>query len=160
MSLLPGWSFSQAEAPHQHNHAHGQAEPAPASPHPAQSVDARTSVKYPKAMREHTLTSMRDHLLALSEISAALSLGDYDKAAKIAEWRLGLSAMQAHGAGDSVKYMPKGMQDIGYSLHQSASQFAVAAQDASASNDLPKALKAFTKMSQSCVACHAAYRLD
>jgi hypothetical protein len=37
------------------------------------------------------LTSMRDHLLALQEIDVALSRNEFDKAASIAESRLGVS---------------------------------------------------------------------
>jgi hypothetical protein len=160
LGLCPVGAFSQADAPHEHEHGDAKASPSRKSPQPAHAPDARQRVQFPKAIKEHTLSSMRDHLLALTEISEALGHSDYDKAANIAESRLGMSSLNLHGADQSAQYMPKGMQDIGLSLHRSASQFAVAAQDAAASNDMPKALKSFANLGRSCVACHAAYRLD
>jgi hypothetical protein len=41
-------------------------------------------VRFPDALREHTLANMRDYLLALQEIQLHLGLGHNDIAAKIA----------------------------------------------------------------------------
>jgi mono/diheme cytochrome c family protein len=102
---------------------------------------------------------MRDHLLALQEIDVALSQSAFDKAANIAENRLGMSSLEIHGAAHIAPYMPKGMQEIGTQMHRAASLFAIAAQTASASNDVRPALAALGTVMQHCVACHAAYRL-
>lgn len=110
-------------------------------------------------MRLHTITSMRDHLLALQEIDVALSKSDFDNAARIAEQRLGMSSLELHGAAHIAPYMPQGMQDIGTQMHRSASRFAVEAQNASVSNDVRPALAALGTVMQQCVACHATYRL-
>jgi hypothetical protein len=40
-----------------------------------QSADKREFVRFPDALREHTLANMRDHLLALQEIQSALARG-------------------------------------------------------------------------------------
>ena len=48
----------------QHDHGHG--EP---------TTDTRVAVEYPTAMKEHTLASMRDHLLAISQIQEAMGNG-------------------------------------------------------------------------------------
>jgi hypothetical protein len=64
-----------------------------------------------------------------------------------------------HGAHDVAKYMPKGMQDVGTLMHRSASQFSIAAQNASATGDVKPALLALSKTTQACVACHAGYKL-
>jgi hypothetical protein len=122
--------------------------------------DARQLVKFPDPMRTHTLASMRDHLLALSEIQDALAAGVYDKAAQIAEHRLGMTSLKAHGAHESSRFMPQGMQDIGTTMHHGASQFAVEAQNASATGDIKPALAALARTTQACVACHAGYRLQ
>ena len=53
-----------------------------------------------------------------------------EKAARIAEERLGMSSLQMHGAHEAAKYMPKGMQDIGSEMHRSAIRFAIEAQNA------------------------------
>ena len=134
-------------------HQHEMAEPA------AVQADPRQLVKFPEPMRLHTITSMRDHLLALQEIDVALSKNDFDSAARIAEQRLGMSSLELHGAAHIAPYMPQGMQDIGTQMHRSASRFAVEAQNASVSNDVRPALAALGTVMQQCVACHAAYRL-
>ena len=117
---------------------------APAATH----GDARQLVQFPDPMRLHTITSMRDHLLALQEIDVALSKSDFDKAASVAEGRLGMSSLELHGAAHIAPYMPQGMQDIGTQMHRSASQFAVEAQNASVSNDVRPALAALGAVMQ------------
>ena len=125
----------------------------------AAQADSRQLVKFPEPMRLHTITSMRDHLLALQEIDVALSQNAFDKAANIAEQRLGMSSLGLHGAAHIAPFMPQGMQDIGTQMHRAASRFAVDAQTAGVSNDVRPALAALGMVMQQCVACHAAYRL-
>jgi len=125
----------------------------------AAQADARQLVTFPEPMRIHTITSMRDHLLALQEIDVALSRNAFDKAATIAEQRLGMSSLELHGAAHIAPFMPQGMQDIGTQMHRASSRFAIEAQTASASNDMRPALAALGVVMQQCVACHAAYRL-
>jgi hypothetical protein len=136
-----------------------QTHPHSARPAQAASCDARQLVKFPEPMRIHTITSMRDHLLALQEINEALSANAFDKAATIAERRLGMSSLEVHGASHIAQFMPKGMQEIGSQMHRAASRFAVEAQNASVSNDVRPALAALSGVMQQCVACHATYRL-
>ncbi len=136
-------------APDHSRHAGNEAMPA----------DARQAVAFPEPMRTHTLANMRDHLLALQEIQQALSEGAYDGAADVAERRLGMTSLRAHGAHDVAKFMPEGMQAIGTGMHRSASRFAVAAVDAGASGNVKPALAALAQVTQQCVACHAAYRM-
>lgn len=132
--------------------AHGQPSTAP--------EDLRVLVNFPDAMRTHTLANMRDHLLALAEIQDALGRGAFDQAGAIAEKRLGMSSLQSHGAHDVAKIMPPGMQAAGTAMHRSASQFAAVAQDASVTGDLKATLAALAKVSNTCVACHAGYRIQ
>jgi len=140
-------------------HARGQSHQHDVTVPAATQGDARQLVKLPEPMRLHTITSMRDHLLALQEINVALSKGDFDKAASIAETRLGMSSLELHGAAHIAPLMPQRMQDIGTQMHRAASRFAVDAQSASASNDVRPVLAALGAVMQQCVACHAAYRL-
>jgi hypothetical protein len=123
-------------------------------------ADPRQLVSVPDDMRTHTLTSMRDHLLALAQIQDALANGAFDEAAQIAEQRLGMTSLKAHGAHESSRFMPQGMQEIGTAMHHGASRFAIEAQNASASGDLKPALAALARTTQACVACHADYRLQ
>jgi hypothetical protein len=125
----------------------------------ASHLDPRQLVSFPEPMRQHTMANMRDHLLALQEIDQALSKSDFDQAAKVAEERLGMSSLEAHGASHLAPYMPKGMQETGTRMHRAASRFAIEAQNASVGNDLKPALAALGAVMQECVACHATYRL-
>ncbi len=121
--------------------------------------DKRQLVQFPPAQREHVLSNMRAHLVSLRDIQEALGGGDFQKAAQIAESSLGMSSLHDHHADENAKYMPAPMAQLGSAMHRAASQFALAAQDASASGDFKKPLAALAKLSASCVACHAAYRL-
>jgi len=122
--------------------------------------DDREFVRFPDALREHTLANMRDHLLALQEIQEALGRGQEDIASRIAEQRLGMSSLGLHEAHEVAKYMPQGMQDGGTEMHRNASRFAVEAQNAGVTGDLKPALEALSKVTAACVACHASYRLQ
>ena len=143
---------------HEHMHMHGAPSEA-AAPHAAGS-DGRVPVKFPEMLKEHTLSNMRDHLVTLSQIQGYLAARDFDRAADLAEKRLGMSSLSLHGAHEVAPYMPKGMQDAGTAMHRAASQFAVATQEAAIDHDVPRALGALNKVTQSCVACHAGYRLE
>lgn len=124
-----------------------------------QAADTRELVQMPAPMQEHMLANMRDHLAAMAEIQAALAAGKFDRAADIAENRIGMSSLQAHGASHMAPLMPKGMQEIGTAMHRTASRFARTAQEAQLKDDVPRALNALADLTQQCVACHASYRL-
>jgi hypothetical protein len=137
----------------QHRPQHDIASPA------TMQGDTRQLVQFPEPMRLHTVSNMRDHLLALQEINVALSRNDFDRASQIAEERLGMSSLGLHGAAHMAPLMPQGMQNIGTEMHKAASRFAVEAQNASVSNDVRPALAGLGIVMQQCVACHATYRL-
>ena len=140
-------------------HTHEHATDAPPLTEQSKPTDARKVVAFPHKLKQHELANMRDHLLTVSRIQEYLSQHEFDKAADLAEKRLGMSSFGLHGAHEVAPYMPKGMQDLGGAMHHAASQFAIATQEAAVENDVGKALAAFTKVTQACVACHAAYRL-
>jgi hypothetical protein len=125
----------------------------------ARPADTRQVVDFPGPLKEHELANMRDHLRTLSEIQNYLAKYDFDRAADLAEKRLGMSSFDLHGAHEVAPYMPKGMQEAGTALHHAASRFAVAAQDAAVDRDLGRALSALNEVTQACIACHATYRL-
>jgi hypothetical protein len=131
-----------------------------AAPGAAPGEDRRQPVRFPAPMREHTLANMRDHLLALQQIQAALAQERFDQAAELAEGQLGMSSLALHGAHEVAPFMPEGMRDAGTAMHRSASRFAVAARDAAALGDLRPALSALAELTATCVACHASYRLE
>lgn len=121
--------------------------------------EARQRVELPAMMQEHMLNNMRDHLRVLQEIQAALAQHEFEKAADIAEQRLGMSSLEAHGAAHMAPYLPKPMQDIGAEMHHAASRFARTAQDAAVKGDLSPVLAGYSKILQQCNVCHSAYRI-
>jgi len=126
---------------------------------PAFAKDARQRVDMPDKMREHMLSNMRGHLVALQTITRQLAENRYDEAADVAETHLGMTSLQTHGASHMAKFMPKEMSDTGTAMHRAASRFAVAARDAAVDGGLDKAFAALSEVMQQCVACHAAYRV-
>ena len=128
--------------------------------HGAAAPETRVAVRFPEPLRTHTLANMRDHLATLQQIEDALAGGDSQRAADLAERRLGLSSLEAHGAHDVAPYMPQGMQDLGTGMHKAASRFAIEAANAGATGDPRPALAALSRVTAQCVACHAAYRIE
>ncbi|PLX37980.1 MAG: hypothetical protein C0606_06960 [Hyphomicrobiales bacterium] len=124
--------------------------------------DERELVELPAMMQEHMLGNMRDHLAAVNEILAALADDDPAAAGKIAEARLGMSSLGSHGAAHMAPFMPERMQAIGTEMHHAASRFVVAVQDADLANSAEgrKAIfSALGAVTETCVACHAAFRI-
>jgi hypothetical protein len=128
-----------------------------AHPH---APDAREAVRFPPDLREHTLANMRDHLATLQQIQDAMARGAWDRASDLAEHRLGLSSLEAHGAHEVARYMPGGMQEAGFAMHKAASRFAIEAANSGATGDARPAIAALATLTAQCVACHAAYRLE
>ena len=120
--------------------------------------DSRELVKMPAPMQAHLLGNMRDHLSAIADIQSALGAGEFDRAAQIAEARIGMSSLEAHGAAHMAPYMPKPMQEIGTRMHRAASQFALVAQESAVDGNPQRALVALSGITAQCVACHDAYR--
>jgi len=61
-----------------------------------------------------------------------------------------------HNAAHMAPYMPKNMQDIGTEMHHAASRFAIVVKE----GDALKSIDSLSQITQQCVACHAAYRLN
>jgi cytochrome c556 len=59
-----------------------------------------------------------------------------------------------------AQFMPEGMRKIGLEMHRASSSFAVEAKTAEKSGNPQLALKALSRVTQQCVACHSAYRLQ
>lgn len=163
-ALAAGWSaYAQEHSHDMHQHA------------AATTGDGRQIVKFPEEMRIHTLANMRDHLQALSEILEAMSSAQYAKAAKIADSRLGMESPAAEACkADSgtagvakpgmdhqmARYMPPEMRNIGLTMHQSASEFAMKANESDRTGNPGPAFAALSRVTANCVACHAAYRVQ
>ncbi len=127
---------------------------------PPALADERELVKMPPRMQAHMRANMRDHLLAVHEIQAAMARGDYETAARVAEQRLGMSSLESHGASHMAGVMPPGMRATGTAMHRAASRFAVTAQEAGVDRDLGRAVAALAEVTAQCVTCHASYRIQ
>ena len=117
--------------------------------------DDRQLVQLPEIMQQHMMSNMRDHLASINEILINLNNNKLDKAAEIAEKRLGMSSLKSHGANHMAKFMPEEMRKIGTGMHKAASRFALKAQE----GELFPSYKALSKITSSCVACHSNYRI-
>ena len=117
--------------------------------------DSRKMVELPEMMQKHMMSNMRDHLKTINEILLSLSNNQMDKAATIAEQRIGMSSLGTHGAGHMAKFMPEGMRQAGTNMHKAASRFALKAEE----GELLPAYKLLAEVTATCVACHSAYRI-
>ena len=117
--------------------------------------DSRQFVELPKMMQDHMMSNMRDHLASINEILQKMKNGELDKAAEVAESRLGMSSLELHGASHMAKFMPEGMREAGTNMHRAASRFALKAQE----GEVLPAYKTLAEVTAACVACHAAYRI-
>jgi len=117
--------------------------------------DTRQLVQLPDMMQQHMMSNMRDHLVAMNTILTHLGNNELDKAADVAEQRLGMSSLGSHGADHMAKFMPAGMRKAGTSMHKAASRFALKAQE----GELVPAYKVLSEVTAACVACHSGYRI-
>lgn len=122
-------------------------------------ADERTMVDMPPMMQAHMLGNMRDHLMAIEEIVGNLATGDFTQASHIAENRLGMSSLKAHGASHMAKVMPKEMAEIGTAMHRSSSRFALLIQDAELTENHAEVYGALQAVLTNCNACHSAYKI-
>lgn len=118
--------------------------------------DARQLVEMPEQARQLMRVDMLDHLSALNEIIGYLAESNLNAAADVAEIRMGKSSMGKHratGMGPG-RFMPLEMRNIGWGMHEAATEFSQVAKK----GDLKNAYSALQKVSSACVACHYSYR--
>lgn len=143
------------------------------------SSDSRQAVAFRPDVREHLLSNMRGHLVAVSEILLAMAQAQYVQAADIADTQLGMSSPAAEGCksgGDPgaammsspvgnpehrmQQSMPEAMRGLGLQMHEAATAFAIEARRSDQSGDAKPALAALSQMTQRCTACHAAFAVQ
>ena len=117
--------------------------------------DSREFVELPEMMKQHMMSNMRDHLVAINEILIKIGNGQLDQAADIAESRLGMSSLELHGASHMSKFMPEAMRQVGTRMHRAASRFALKAQE----GEVLPSYRALSEVTSACVACHSGYRI-
>jgi len=77
------------------------------------------------------LERMRRNLSDVHEIQSALAESNFERAAEVAEFSLGLSSLGPHNARQAP-YMPPEMQHLGMEMHSASSRVARTAQEADA----------------------------
>jgi hypothetical protein len=118
--------------------------------------DHRQLVSMPDETSQLMRQDMLDHLSALNEIIGLLAANNLDAAADVAETRMGKSSMGKHratGVGPG-RFMPLEMRNIGWGMHESATELSEAAKE----GNLKGAYSALQKVTTACVACHYSYR--
>ena len=121
-----------------------------------QFTDYRTLVEMPDKARQILHEDMLDHLAVLNEINRYLAENNLRSAAEVAETGMGRSLLSKYQDVDirPGRYMPKEMREIGWELHNAATQFAKAARR----GNLQETLQAYHRITSACVACHYSYR--
>jgi len=118
--------------------------------------DLRQLVSMPEQTRQFMREDMLNHLSALNEIISLLASNNLGAAADVAETKMGRSTMGKHrgtGMGPG-RYMPLEMRNIGWGMHDAATEFSQVAKK----GGLADAYNALQKITASCVACHYSYR--
>ena len=118
--------------------------------------DHRQLVSIPDETSQLMRNDMLDHLSALNEIIGLLAENNLGAAADVAETRMGKSSMGKHratGAGPG-RFMPLEMRNIGWGMHESATELSEAAKE----GNLKGAYSALQKVTTACVVCHYSYR--
>jgi len=119
--------------------------------------DRRELVEVPPEVRIVLGEEMREHLAAVNEVLGYLGGGQLERAAEVAETRMGLSSTGKHrgtGMGPG-RFMTPEMRQMGRAMHESATRFAQIATE----GDLAASVAAFQTVTAHCVACHNAYRV-
>ena len=119
-------------------------------------TDLRTFVEMPERARQILQDDMLDHLAVLNEINRYLSEDKLSSAAEVAETGMGRSLLSKYQDEDMRpgRYMPQAMREIGWELHNAATEFAKVARQ----GKLKETLRAYHRITSSCVACHYSYR--
>ena len=117
-------------------------------------MDPRTPVPLQPMMAWHQKQNMMQHLVAIQQVSEALSIENWaavEKAAKSIGYSDSMATMCRHmGAG------AKGFTDLALTFHRRADTIAEAARK----RDTKAVLKATAHTLKACTTCHATYRQD
>ena len=114
--------------------------------------DTRVLVEFPDDAK-HFLETMRQNLSDINDIHRAIAESNFERAAQIAEFNLGLGGLKTHNA--LAVDMPDGMRNMGMAFHEASSQLARSLKE----KDVAKTLDGLANVTQTCVMCHATYRV-
>lgn len=117
-----------------------------------QQPDTRVLVQFPDEGK-HFLATMRQNLSDINDIHRAVADANFERAAQIAEFNLGLGGIKTHNA--LAVDMPEGMRNLGMAFHEASSQLARSLKE----RDMTKTLDGLANVTAVCVMCHATYRV-
>ena len=121
----------------------------------AEEGDTRTVVQLSPPHREVVLTEMRQFLVGLQQISAAMSRDDMETVSRVAH-SLG-SPMTHHVPPDLKQALPEEFRKLGFSVHSDFDQIAL---DAESLGDSRHTLSQLGETLSKCVSCHAVYQIQ
>ena len=126
--------------------------PQSASARALDQMDARTPVPLLPMMAHHQKQNMRDHLVAVQEIVAALATDDFAGVERAAG-RIGYSEQMGQMCTHMGAGAP-GFAEQALEFHHAADRIAEAAHD----RDRPRVLTELGTTLQACTACHARWK--
>lgn len=122
--------------------------------------DGRRVVEVSSSDKVLILTEMRELLFALNRMHGALAEGDREGAAKAAE-SVGMGMVEALAEREAslIAKLPVEMKHLGFSTHENFDEIAKQLRE---NPDMDhRAISAAIKtLTDKCVACHAAYRIE
>jgi hypothetical protein len=116
--------------------------------------DGRTSVVLTADERELVLGEMRAFLVSVQGVSQAITENDMDKTAKLSH-KAGMAAEEGT-PGSLLAKIPLSMKKMGFGVRK---QFDEIAEIATTDKDAVAARVKLDTLMQTCIACHAIYRL-
>lgn len=153
----------------------------------AEQPDPRTMVEMPDKMQQRFLSKMREHLITLDSIVAALAENNMQKAADIADNQLGMWHGKRRGKGPDIaqhhecaegektgghhghqheghdqqhgKGFGKMMPPAMRAMGQQLHQAASHFSTVTREGNQQKSLQALQKITSACIACHQIYRV-
>jgi hypothetical protein len=129
-----------------------KASSAPSAAEQLDRIDGRSPVPLLPAMASHQKQSMRDHLAAVQEMVAALSIADFS-AVETAAARIGFSATMGQMCTHMGAGAP-GFSDQAIEFHHTADRIGAAARE----QDSSRVLMALGATLQACTSCHAVWK--
>jgi len=140
--LSSGIAFASEESPmsptHQHHHNMGVS-------------DNRIPLNLSPEMKQHQLSNMREHVVAIRTIIGFIAENNFSEAAQVAHSKLGLTPEMQQMCSN---FGDEKFKSLGFAFHKSGDDLG----DALQTKDTTASLRALNTTMGFCVSCHAAYR--
>ncbi len=121
------------------------------------TYDPRKLVEMPEKAIAIMRKDMQSNLAALNTMISKLALSEFESAGELAENVMGKSTMGKHRESGAApgRFMPNEMRNLGWGMHEAASEFAEVVKQ----GNIKTSLKSLEKLTSYCVACHYAYKI-